>query len=175
MPESRNIIPVRMAKISKDDQSSVTAVTRLQDVMAVDNIREILADFEKQYKQMVKEIGTILSEMKGSTKTDPLMCWKIGDMVYHMLHKARKEGIALTNYERTLARDLHISPSRIFYFLRFRELHLTLSDVDLSIPWSWYLELNFVKDQKKLKSYETDIKNGRIKTIKELKMLIRGK
>lgn len=116
MTESRNVIPVRMAKISKDDQSSVTAIASLQDAMVVDNIREILEDFEKQYKQMVKEIDAILSEMKKSRKTDTLMCWNIGDMVYHLLYKARKEGIALTNYERTLARDLHISPSRIFYF-----------------------------------------------------------
>lgn len=172
MTKSRNVIPVRMAKISKDDQVSVTAVTSLRDAIAVDNIREILEDFEKQYKQILKEISAMLNEMKQSKKTDLRKCWRIGDMIYKLVHKAREEGIALTNYERTLARDLGISPSRIFHFLRFRELHPTLSDVNLLIPWTWYIELNYVKDLHKLKKLQGDIKDGKIKIVRELKKLV---
>lgn len=174
MTKSRNIIPIHMIKISNDDQDSVTAVTSLQDAMVVDNIREILEGFEKQYKQMVKEISTMLNEIKKSNRRDPLICWKIGNIIYNLVYETRKKGIAFTNYQRTLARDLHISQSRISYFLRFRELHPTIHDVNPSIPWTWYIELNLIKDHQKLKRLEADIKTGKIKTFKELKRLVRA-
>lgn len=172
---SRNAIPIRIARASNDGLESLTAVTNLRNAMAVDNIREILERFEEEYRETIQRISDMLNQLKTSKKTDPIVCWKIGDMIHNLLHnKAKKYRISLTNYERTFARDLHISPSRISYFLHFRELHPKLSDVDPSIPWSWYLELNLIKDLKKLREIEQDIKNGKITTIKQLKRIIRA-
>jgi hypothetical protein len=66
---------------------------------------------------------------------------------------------------------MNISPSRIFYFIQFRRLYKSLSEIDEKIKWSWYLELIKVEDAKQRREIETRIKSGKIKDIKELKRL----
>ena len=168
-----NRIPVRMTKISQGEDS-VTAITGLQDAVKVENIRQLLDDFQKEYKQMVKDISNILVKAKESRKADLMAYWKVGDLIYGLLaKKAVKNGLVLINYERTLARDLGISPSRVFYFLKFREQHPDVNDVKMNIPWAWYTQLNSVKDPHKLRLLESDIINGKIRNMDELKKAIR--
>ncbi len=171
---SKKIVPVRITKVSKDDPDSLAAITGFQNAVEVDNIREILEQFQQEYKKTIKEIGNLLSKMKGG-KTDPRTYWKVGDLIHNLLRsKAIVKGLALTNYERTMARDLEISPSRIHYFLHFRELHPIARDVNPSISWTWYIELNRLGSIDKVKRFETDIVNGKFKDTEELKIAIRS-
>jgi hypothetical protein len=51
---SKKIVPVRITKVSKDDPDSLAAITGFQDAVAVDNIREILHQFQQEYKKQFK-------------------------------------------------------------------------------------------------------------------------
>jgi hypothetical protein len=111
--------------------------------------------------------------MKRDEKTNLNTYWKVGDSIHNLLRsKAIVKGLALTNYERTMARDLGISPSRIHYFLHFRELHPSIKDVSPSISWTWYIELNKLGSIEKVKRFEIEIQNGKYKNVKDLKLAV---
>ncbi len=136
-------------------------------------IRKKIERLKNEYSVLIREIKQMLAQLKSKKGGDPILNWKISDKIYDFLKKkAPMHGVFVTNYERTLARELKISPSRIAYFTQFRRLYSTISAVDKRIKWSWYLELMKISDAQKRKKIEDQIKAGQINDIKELKKFL---
>ncbi len=171
----KDLVPVRL-EVVKDisGNSRISVVTEAKETLLKmleghDHRRKI-EQLKNEYNALIKEIKQMFGRVKSKKGGDPILYWQISDKIYDFLQKkAPMQGVFVTNYERTLARELNISPSRIAYFTQFRRLYPTVNAVDKRIKWSWYLELMKIGDAQKRKKIEDKIKAGQIKDINELK------
>jgi hypothetical protein len=165
-------IPVEIRKITDPNGSSrIGVVTYLDEVLSTPDIRERLSRVEDGYKLLLEQCKQILAVIKTPKgRSDARLRWELADKIHTFLNSQMKGiGVVLVNYTEAIHRDLGISESELRYIFRFYSRYNSLKKVDTRINWSKYRELMDFSDDQERRRCEALIKEGRIKSDKEIR------
>lgn len=163
-------LAIRMVKVPEYNDKIAIATTDIRFLSSNINNKELIQSFEKKYNEIITKCKALISSLSKNhdNKKKLNIHWRVGDLIYKLLLYARNKNLELINYERSIGRDIDVTPSKIYYLLHFRLQHEKISGINTSIPWSWYCELTKIKQKDKLREIENEIAEGKIRTKKEL-------
>jgi hypothetical protein len=167
-----NPIPVEIRKITDPDgRSRLGAVAFLGGVLSTPDIKDRLSSLEEKYTLLLKQCENILEKTKTTAgRSDATLRWQLAQKVGSFLDlNMKNEGVVFVNYVEALQRDLEVSESELRYIFKFFKKYKNEKELDTRINWSKYRELMDFSDEKLRKQCETLIKEGKIKSDKEIR------
>ena len=165
------LIPFEIRLVKNPDKtSSLVAVVSIEDAIHEDNVKNMLADIQKKYIELVKHCKRQIREMKKKkTRGDSKIHWTLGDRLFSFLDQSNKMGFYFANAVSTLSRDIHVTGRYLYYHIQFREEYPSQDLVRDSVKWWGYQELLGISNKNNRKLCEEKLMKGDISTVAQLR------
>jgi len=163
------MIPFGIRKMANKDGDITLHIALDSKYLVEDGMFEKIEKIEKLTNDLVKDLRQLLEKIN-KTKNDIVMHWELGDKLYEYQKEIKKRGFICSNLPKML--EDYLPKYRTEHWrirLKFREDYPN-KDFDSSVPFEMYHELLFV-DKKQRKRLEKMMKNGEIKTTKDMRAM----
>jgi hypothetical protein len=165
-------IPVEINKIMDPDGIKRIRLTiAFQDAIQKTSLNEPIIYLQEKYIDTIKKCEDLIVHIRECKKNagDPILKWHLSDVIYNFLTGAKENGFVITNFTRSLSRDLGLSLSHINYLIEFRMTYPKIEMVNKKINWDRYKEILDVSDHHIRQLIIEKILNGEIRTRNEIR------
>jgi hypothetical protein len=174
--------PVEILKIrDPDGVERIRLTLAFQDAIQNPSLNKQIIYLQEKYLDTIKKCEDLIINIRESKKSagDPILKWRISNVIYNFLMEAEANGFVITNFPRSLSRDLGLSISHIDYFIEFKKTYPSIEMVNKKINWDKYKEILDVPNPHIRQLLIEKILNREIQTRNQIrnfkKMHLRGK
>jgi hypothetical protein len=169
--------PVEILKIKDPDGIERIRLTiAFQDAIQNPSFNKQIIYLQEKYLDIIKKCEDLIIHIRESKKSagDPVLKWYLSDVIYNFLMEAEENGFVITNFSRSLSRDLGLSLRHIDYLIEFRMTYPNIEMVNKKINWDRYKEILDISDHPTRQLLIEKILNGDIKTRNEIRNYKKG-
>ena len=165
-------IPLEITKIKDPDGLERVRLTiAFQDAIQNTSLNIKIIHLQEKYIYTIKKCKEMIDYMRESRKNagDPILKWHLSNEIYNFLLETEQNNIIITNFRKSLSRDIGLSLRLINSLIAFRESYSEIKMVNKKINWDRYREILDISDNHLRQLMFEKILNGEIRTRTDIK------